>query len=99
MRWLIRPHHTSLLTEGSSTTNLSRDERPVCAPVETSNDPSADNRPSSRRNASATRAGAERLAGTGRHAGTPVPLNASSALVLEVERVAADGIIAMVTGP
>ena len=64
---------------GSSTTNLSWAERPVCTPVFTIKAPSADSVPSCRRIASATRAGAVRFAWTGRDACTPVPARASAA--------------------
>ena len=81
---MIRPHQTSPVTDGSSTTNLSCAERPVCTPVVTTRAPSTDSRPSSRRTASATSAGAVRLACTGRDAWTPVPASASAASGLPV---------------
>ena len=66
---MIRPHQTSSVTDGSSTTNLSRAERPVCTPVVTTRAPSTDSRPSLRRTASATSAGAVRFTCTGREHG------------------------------
>src|ERR1019366_493560 len=70
------PHQMSRVTDGSSTTNLSRTDRPVWTPVSTINDPSIDSLPSRRRSDSATRAGAVRLGCTGRPACTPVPASA-----------------------
>src|SRR4051794_8162351 len=79
MGWLTLPHQISLVTEGSSTTNLSCTERPVCTPVWTMKAPSTEKRPSRRRIASATRAGAVWLAWTGWDACTPVPDKAAAA--------------------
>ena len=51
----------SRVTPGSSTTNLSRTDRPVCTPVSTIRDPSIDSLPSCRRSDSATNEGAVKL--------------------------------------
>src|SRR3984957_15483611 len=69
----------SRVTVGSSTTNLSRTDRPVWTPVSTISEPSIDSLPSRRRNASATKDGAVRLECTGRPACTPVPASAEAA--------------------